>query len=335
MNREHDSLAAFLHTLVFVHTDADLGRVRARKRKGILLACMIAFLLFLVFIMKISFNAVPHLQSRDWGSLVGDICLSVLVLSLLFMILRALKSDQQPSSLPEKVLDLRRRLKDEKLIPPVTEQPQLLEAEELAMLPKRLGPIRRVKKLSMLLVGVSLFCLYIGFILDALVAALLPTMWDPATPGFWAVFALDILRFFLVMFAALLVVLTVRLLRASRVTVHEWGLHCAWPHLFKGYSVPLAWPEITGFYEIADQCFQNEYGEAYILDSPASTFFWFLREHSTPAERQVCTFLSRLIVTRTGLPLHDMTGAFEQLPRLVLEPEERSRVFVRGQHAES
>lgn len=333
MRREDNSLASLLNTLAFVHTETDLERFRVQERKWIIVAVLLTLLIFFSTMTKTLSNAISHVQRHDWWNLTGDLLSSLpnLLIFLIFPV--AFKSIRGSSSLPEKVLELRWRLNDEMLVPPVAEQLLPIETGELPFIPTRIGPVRRVKNLSFLLIGVSIFLLFIDAFLGAIIAALLPWIQvpDSATLNLWAALALSILLFLCIIFTALVVVLAIRLLRANMVVVDEWGLRWKWPNLIKGHSIALAWPEITGLYEITGEVRKGNPVKTYLLDSPTSTFVWHLRENSTPKELHASTYLTRLIATRTNLSLRDLTSAVEPLLNPLPGPKEMEEVRASSQ----
>ncbi len=332
MEREHNSLASLLNTLAFVHTETDLGRFRARERKWTIIAVILALLIFLSTMAKVLSNAIHHVQAHDWWSLAADMLSSLPGLLIPLIFPAALKSLWGSSTLPDKVLELRGRLNNETLVPSVAEQPQSFEAGELPFAPTRVGPVRRVKSLSMLCIGVSVFLLFIDVVLGALVVAILPWIQvpDSTMSNLWAALASSLLLLLCVFFTVLVLVLAMRLLRASKVVVDEWGLRWKWPNLIKGRSVILAWHDITGFYEITSRENKSNPVKIYVLDSSTSTFVWPLRESSTQREQRASTYLTRLVVTCTGLPLRDLTNVVEPLLAFSPEPSVAQEMTVRS-----
>lgn len=321
MGMEQISLAALQHTLRLVHTDADLKPFQAHKRKWNALAAIPLILASLWALLLI----LRDFSVPDWWHLTNDIFSSLAGICFSFCITFVTsKYILGSSSLPEKVLELREQLHDEVRVPLVAEQPLPLEAEEQPPASARIGPVRRIKSTSItLLVGVSIFLLVI-ITLGVVIALLLPLP-DFATLSIWDVLDESIFFTFFILLitsAVFLLVFAIRLPSASTVVVDEWGLRWKWPYLIKGISIEMTWPEITGFYVITRrQVNKDGFFKIYMLDSSSNTFFWTLWRSCSQQELQASTYLTRLIVTRTGLPLRDLTSAVE--PLLNPPPEAR------------
>lgn len=330
MEHAHNSLTSVLNTLTFVHTEVDLERFRARERKATVVAGMIASLVFLSLLVKTLPSLIQHVQARDWWSLGGDLLSSWPYVFLLVTAPTVWRRFWGMSSLPMQVLELRGKLGNEQLVPPLAEQPLPLEAGDLPVAPMRIGPVRRVKLLSFVFLGVSTFLFFFDVVLGALVLTLLPWLQVPfsTTPNLWVALAVSVPFLGCAICTVLFLVLALRLLRADKVAVDAWGLRWTWPNVVKGRSVALAWYEITGFYEITNQELPGKPIKMYVLDGLDSTFMWFLREKSTQQERQASLFLSRLIITRTGLPLCNLTSALEPLLHPIPEADERAEAGI-------
>lgn len=335
MVKEPNFLPFLLNTMKQVHTEADLERFQAYLRKGKRFWIFFTVLLPLGAVI-LSLNKVgDHFQNHDWLGITSDILGSIAILALLFTLPVTLKKLQRglqkiSSSLPEKVLELRGQLHNETLVPSVAEQPLPLEAEELPFAPMRIRPIivvRRVQSISFFSIVSGILLLLFDILLGVVIAFLFPQMQEPnsTTLSFWIVVALSLLLLIFTFFTITLFILAFRMLRADAIIVDEWGLRWKWPNLTKGISIEMAWPEITGFYVVANRGSTSNPTKTYVLDSANSTFTWFIRDDGTEKEQQASFYLTRLIVTRTGLPLRDLTNAFETLRLLFLEAKEAIR----------
>jgi hypothetical protein len=310
--REQNSLANFLNALAFVHTEADTEQFRTQTRKQTIAVPIIFSLVCLYVTVGAVLDMAHHIQVHDWLHTASDLFSPLANWFLFLMLFIAFKSMQASSPLTQNVLELRQRLNDETLIPPLAEQPSAFENGVFSFEPTRIGPVRRAKGFVILGISLGIFFSLITMFFAAMIAALLPWIQGPnAATNFWAAFALSILLLFCLVFAIMMFILALRMTRASKVTVDEWGLRWAWPNLIKGRSVAMAWHEITGFYEITGQEDKGDAIKTYVLDSTTSTFIWSLKKNSTEEELQASNKLARLIITRTNLPLRDLTAAIE------------------------
>ncbi len=105
--------------------------------------------------------------------------------------------------------------------------------------------------------------------------------------------------------------------RFTMISVDEQSM--SWKQAGKNHS--LMWNDIRGFYCIKYQNNRGHDNVIYIIDSPILSFIWFMMDNYRAAEGIAYEQLSCLVVTRTQLPLRDISVAVAEL----LVPEQQPR----------
>lgn len=261
--------------------------------------------------------------SPFWGSSWGQPYLGVV-----FALIIAFAYGWYPDSVDRIAVDTLHQLAatgDDTLAPPASVQPSPLSEDELAENAERIGPLRglldhgRVSALRMATVALLVAAaFYLG--LAALTASLGPLDFHQPDISQIILTGLDVLLLLLVPAAVALAVTCWR--RANRIRagliVEADREGISWRDTrWNTGAHRLAWAEADAFftvkYRVNALLGDGRWRTAYVLASPEALLSWHLEFLSSPADVRASERCTRLIATRTRLPLRDLSETVEDL----------------------
>lgn len=218
---------------------------------------------------------------------------------------------------------------NDRLAPLAAEQPEPLPSSEWPLSPAIFGPFEPQRQKAVrrsLVTGGATFLVAGGMIaLIIVIGGILPTTGDGLFGGMikaLAVIWLGLIALFgLVSLAGLIVLLWGRV-RSSRQDLPERFVVDDWSLRQDGggnrrAGQPLAWHDIRAFYKADDLLRLNgslvsegpPQRTTYTVEAGERRLQWSIGNTSTPAQRAESDWLVRLVVTRTRLPLRDLSAA--------------------------
>lgn len=282
---------------------------------------LMLFMLQMAAVAGVCFSALDTWQSQGWTAFLPLILLSISTLTFVLFVRNRWPLKQR---LGQKALRLRAMAEGEhdQLAPLAAEQPAPLPAEEHPASAMTLGPLWR-RKISMrvsiileIILGITFISLPIGVFLFTIIRMF---------PILHTTFAIWATVIFAIVMACIMIPLAyigVELLRLARhtllsayVLIDEQGLH--WSHLATTKSSrinSLDWQQARSFFMIAAaEPGTDKWLKGYALDAHSLLLTWQLSHRSSAQERAASDMLCRLVVTRTKLPLRDLSAAVEKL----------------------
>jgi hypothetical protein len=195
-------------------------------------------------------------------------------------------------------------------VPPES-QPEPLAGRDLPASPERIGPLERIERgrssnLVMALVFASPFALgaLLG-VLIILIFAHLPSLADVL----FVLILLSIIGGPFVGFTVMAIIKLRHVRKPLTVVADEWGLKWQTPTVRRKRE-QLAWHEARSFFTIAEpQEDGSSRNSAYVLQGEGHRLAWMMPVRADIATSAASERLARLIVTRTRLPLSDISAA--------------------------
>lgn len=199
---------------------------------------------------------------------------------------------------------------DDHLAPPAKLQPRLLEAHEISAEAITLKPIRQLVNPTMSFVFGLIFAFFFLSIFALPFSGLLfPT--STSYSNFASSISFAVVPLLFLIFAMLLVVLRLANLRGPATTVKVDALGVMW---WRGRKAKhIAWSQARALAQIAYSPLTTSTNAAtntvtaYLLDGPDESLVWTVATTAKEQDFTASELLLRQIVTRTQLPLRDLT----------------------------
>ena len=308
VKKHRDRLAFLLEGFVNLRSSSDIESWQRKRRfnKGTLLTCIITFIvLYFIPTIEKNYSTIFRFLQQDVLWLFGGILF--LIVSLLLALSLSRRSSQEPKTIPERALELRTMLGDEHLIPPITNQPPILPQDKLPVVPTliRLKHWKTDAVLSLMGAATP--------ILTILTTVLPQLSFQKGTGSsvhefIFSVVYLILLTLFCGGICLLALVFIRQAHRSAEVVVDACELRWHLPG-WDQKSHAITWDDVQGFYVFIYKGLDR----LYLLDGREATFIWSTNHDNPTDVLNASDRLSSLIVTRTRLPLRDLSMATAML----------------------
>lgn len=313
LNSKHDQIQQVIGGLERASWDSARQAYSIRRaRRGILIAGFFIFLGLLIF-------TITSWQSGGWENYYK---VAVTVLHVIFTGFLVFLFLKQVQRLHSSAASLRQAIaeRDEQTAPPAAEQPAPLTAAEFSIGPERLNLFGGWRNSFAGAASLTLLCFLPGAGFAALLVALIENnVFDHLSLtlniilGVFLVL-LGLAAFFSMVVGLIALVLLPGVPRHAYLVADESGVRW-WKKAWGKYSrFSISWYEARSFFMIAYSGKKEEsWHRFYALDTPDTILIWHIYEETNAKQIAAHERLCRLIVTRTKLPLRDLSAAVEKL----------------------
>lgn len=310
VKKHRDRLASLLDGFVNLRSRIDIEPWKRKRRikTRIFLIGLLTFIVLLIlpFVEKNYFTILRFLQQGEWWILSGFFLLLVVASPFALPLIRRRLLESR--TIPDKGLELRAMLDDEQLVPLATNQPLILSEDRLPITPTRIG--LKHWKTDAVLKLMSVITVTVGVL-----TTILPQLSFQQEAGFslsefiFSVVYLILIILFCGGICLMALVFAWQAPHSGEVVVDASELRWRRPGWGQKSHASIAWHDVQGFYVFV----YKDLDRIYFLDGHEITFIWSTNHDNLTDVLNASDRLSSLIVTRTHLPLRDLSMAVAML----------------------